>query len=254
MITRHTLQRSILASVLAVIGLMTAHVHAETQAQAGTQVHLGIGVAKPDAGIYAQLPALPQGCGFILRNVAPDGPAAKAGLGTMDIIWKLDGQLLVNENQMLVLLSHKNPGDEVKLAYFRSGQQHEATVTLLKRDKHPSYPAELVISPPIPGMAAMPMRVISYEERSASISDRMGTATLMLREGKPWLHVENSQGEETFNGYVVESSEIAMVPAVWRARLPVLRRSLDESTRLRKLPRVRRVASPQQRLATDGTP
>ena len=222
---------------MVVVCTITTDIFAESRAQAGARVHLGIGVAMPDEGIYAQLPALPKGCGFILRNVVADGPAAKAGLSAMDIIWKLDGQLLVNENQMLVLLSHKKPGDQVKIAYFRSGQANETTATLLKRDGDPSHPAELVISPPVPGVAAMPMRVISYEERSASITDRLGTATLMLREGKPWLHVENSQGEETFNGYVVESSEIARVPAAWRARLPVLKRSLDESTRLRKLPR-----------------
>lgn len=254
MTLQHTRMRTILIYSLIITGAMAAGVCAETPAHDGAQVHLGIGVAKPDKGIYAQLPALPKGCGFILRNVAPSGPAAKAGLKTMDIIWKLDGQLLVNENQMLVLLSHKNPGDEVKLAYFRSGQVNETKVTLMKRNNHPSHPAELVISPPVPGEAAMPMRVISYEERSASISDRLGTATLMLREGKPWLHVENSQGEETFNGYVVESSEIARVPAAWRARLPVLRRSLDESSRLRKLPRVRRVPSPTRRFAADSAP
>ena len=85
------------------------------------------------------------------------------------------------------------------------------------------------------------MRVISYEDRSASISDKTGTATLTYREGKLWLHVESNQGVETFNSFVSEKSEIAHVPAIWRSRLPLLQQSLEESIRLRRLPRVRHV-------------
>lgn len=212
---------------------------------------MGISVVKPGQSVYAQLPDLPKGCGFILQSVTPNGPAAKAGLGSMDIIWKFDDQLLINENQLLVLLSHKKPGDQVKVSYFRSGQAQELHVTLTERGNLPPHPGELVMTPPMPGQPAMPMRVISYEDRSASISDKLGTATLTFREGKPWLHVENDKGEETFNGYVMEASELAMVPAAWRSRLPVLRRSLEESIRLRKLPRVRRVPTPRQRIASD---
>ena len=93
------------------------------------------------------------------------------------------------------------------------------------------------------------MRVISYEDRSASISDNTGTAILTFREGKPWLHVESSRGEETFNDSVVNASDIARVPVVWRSRLPILQRSLEESIRLRRLPRVRWVPTPKPRIA-----
>ncbi len=215
------------------------------------QVHMGISVVKPGVGVYAQLPDLPKGCGFILQSVIAHGPAAKAGLKSMDIIWKLDGQLLINESQMLVLLSLKKPGDQMKVSYFRSGQSKILDVTLDARGDLPPHPGELAITPPTAGAPTMPMRIISYEDRSASISDKTGIATLTYREGKPWLHVENSKGEETFNGYVSESSGVAMVPAIWRSRLPVLQRSLEESIRLRKLPRVRRVPTPKQRVAVD---
>lgn len=224
---------------------------AESPSASAKQVHMGVGVAKPDAGVYAQLPGLPKGCGFILQSVTAGGSAAKAGLRPMDIIWKLDGQLLVNENQMLVLLSHKKPGDRVTVGYFRSGKSGQLQVTLDARGSLPPHPGELAMTPPLPGSPAMPMRVVSYEDRSASISDKTGIATLTYREGKPWLHVENARGEETYNGHIATSSELAMVPAAWRSRLPVLKRSLEESVRLRKLPRVRRVPAPRQRVAAE---
>ena len=222
------------------------------------QVHLGISVLKPQESIYAHLPELPKGCGFILQSVASGAPAAKAGLRPMDIIWKLDGQLLVNENQMLVLLSHKKPGDQVSIRYFRSGKSEQLDVTLDVRGDQPPYPGELAVGPPLPGSPVMPMRVISYEDRSASISDKPGTATLTYREGKLWLHVENAQGEETFNDYIDSAEQIAAVPSVWLSRLPVLKRALEESTRLRKLPRIRSIPRPKKRMAAetsaDGTP
>ena len=103
--------------------------------------------------------------------------------------------------------------------------------------------------PPVPGLPNQPMRVISYENRSASISDKTGTATLEYREGKLWLHVESNKGEETFNGTISNPTELARVPAVWASRLPILRNSLEESIRLRRLPRIRRVPSPRQHVA-----
>ncbi len=216
-------------------------------------MQLGVTVSKPTGVVYAQLPKLPRGSGFLLQTVTAKGSADVAGLQAMDIIWKLNGQILINENQMMILLSHHVPGDEVKMSYFHSGEAKETTLTLQGGVVRPPLPDALAsthISPAmLPIMASLPMRVISYEDRSASISDSNGMATLIFREGKPWLHVESSRGEETFNGPVSSASDIAGVPAVWRSRLPILQRSLEESVQLRRLPRVRRVPTPKQRIA-----
>lgn len=199
-------------------------------------VSLGVQVSKPQPAIYAQLPALPRGCGFVIQSVAPGGTAEAAGIRPMDVIWKLGDQILVNEGQMMTLLSHYIVGQEVKVNFFRSGKNEQATLHF-SNTLNDSGAHGVVLMPPLPA----PLKVISYEERSASISDKTGTATLTVREGKPWLQIENTHGEETFNGFIVKEEEISRVPLVWRNRLAVLKRSLDESTRLRKLPRVRRV-------------
>lgn len=202
------------------------------------KVSLGVSVVKPSSAMYAQLPALPAGSGFLLKSVKTGGTASTAGLQAMDLIWKLGDQVLINEAQMMVLLSHRQPGDKVHLSYFRSGVAKVAELELQQWQPSSPHPDVLAITTPPP---ALPMRVISYEDRSASISDQMGTATLTYREGKLWLHVESSKGVETFNDFVANPTQIAQVPSVWRSRLPVLQRSLEESVRLRRLPRVRHV-------------
>jgi hypothetical protein len=217
------------------------------------KVSLGVSVIKPDFSLYAQLPQLPSGCGFLLKSVTPDGSGDKAGLKPMDLIWKLGDQILINESQLLVLLSHRKPGEQVKLSYFRSGVPKVADVTLQAWTGTPPLPDVLAMGTPSPPLPLLPMRVISYEDRSASISDQSGTATLTYREGKLWLHVESAKGVETFNDFVSNDAEIARVPALWRNRLAVLQRSLEESVRLRRLPRVRHVprARPKARMARE---
>jgi len=207
------------------------------------RVSLGVSVIRPSAALYAQLPQLPSSSGFLLETVSVGGTADKAGLKTMDLIWKLGDQILINEAQMMVLLSHHRPRDKLQVSYFRSGVAKEATLDFQPWSGKLPHPDVLAIAPPLP---ALPMRVISYEDRSASISDKTGIATLTYREGKLWLHIESEKGVETFNQFVTNTSEISQVPPIWRNRLPILQRSLEESTRLRRLPRVRHV--PRTRL------
>lgn len=202
------------------------------------QVSLGVRVTKPSKALYAQLPSLPTGCGFLIESLVPGGAAASAGLQPMDLIWRLDEQILINEGQMMVLLSHRRPGQWLNVSYYRSGQAREARVCLQSRGQTPGFPDFIEAGTP---PSLLPMRVISYEDRSASISDQTGTATLTFREGKFWLRVESEKGVETYNDFVGGDSQLAQVPKVWRSRLPVLKRSLEESVKLRRLPRVRHI-------------
>lgn len=221
------------------------------QSEGDQKATLGVSVVKPSAALYAQLPDLPAGCGFLLQTVTSGGAASDAGLMPMDVIWKLNEQILINESQMMVLLSHAKPGDKLKVSFFRSGIAKHVEVVLHGANSKVRHPDVLAMAPPLP---VLPMRVISYEDRSASISDKTGTATLTYREGKLWLHVESEKGVEVFNNFVTEPSQIAAIPTVWRNRLPVLQRSLEESIRLRKLPRVRHVPRmPKKERIVGGT-
>lgn len=228
-------------------------------------VRLGISVERPGDSLYAQLPKLQRGSGFLLKAISAGSSAKLAGLKPMDIITKLDDQLLINENQLMTLLSMRRPGDQVSVTYLRSGMENVATLKLQKAKIALPPSRSVAASPNLPSIQAglsaerqpsqseqawvFPMRTINYENRSASISDTKGTATLMVREGKPWLRVESPKGFEEYNGPVTAADDIANVPLVWRDRLPILQRSLEESVRLRRVPRIRYVPKQKHQFA-----
>ncbi|GAA4910349.1 S1C family serine protease [Streptomyces coeruleoprunus] len=66
--------------------------------------------------------------------VAPNGPAAKAGLKPGDVIVRF-GDRVIDSGPTLIseIWTHK-PGDTVKLTYERGGQQHEVEITLGSRE------------------------------------------------------------------------------------------------------------------------
>ena len=73
------------------------------------------------------------------------------------------------------------------------------------------------------------MHVVSYEDKSATITDDNGTATLKINDGKPWLVILTSEGEESFNAVVDDSSDLSEVPSTWKSKVPMLQRSLKVS-------------------------
>ncbi len=79
-------------------------------------------------GPIAQRTGLPQG--LYVTSVQAGGPAAIAGLRRGDVITEIDGQPATTTDQLVELTITKQAGDKVDLAYVRSGQPHETTVTL----------------------------------------------------------------------------------------------------------------------------
>jgi serine protease Do len=68
--------------------------------------------------------------GAYLEQVVPKGPAARAGLRNGDVIVAADGVSVLTYDQLVVAVTHRNPGDRLSLTYFRGSKQHTATVTL----------------------------------------------------------------------------------------------------------------------------
>jgi membrane-associated protease RseP (regulator of RpoE activity) len=92
---------------------------------------LGVGVDEAPAALNSQL-RLDPGVGLVVTFVAPDSPAAKAGLQKNDLLVELEGQSLVLPAQLRKMVQSRKEGSLVKLAYFRGGKKEAVTATLAK--------------------------------------------------------------------------------------------------------------------------
>lgn len=72
------------------------------------------------------------GVGLVVTYLAPDGPAAKAGLQKNDVLIDYNGQPLVLPEQLRKLVRVGKVGEEVKLGYLRQGERQTVELTLGK--------------------------------------------------------------------------------------------------------------------------
>ena len=92
-----------------------------------TRGRIGVQIQDLDQSL-AQSFGLPKSEGALVSKVDPNGPAAKAGLRTGDVILAVDGQPI---NQMTVLpsvIAAKKPGTDITLGVWRDGKQQDIDV------------------------------------------------------------------------------------------------------------------------------
>lgn len=68
--------------------------------------------------------------GVLVAYVAPNGPAAKAGIKVNDVITSFQGQNVTEASQLTKLLWEYNVGDTVQLTIWRGNSQQTVSVTL----------------------------------------------------------------------------------------------------------------------------
>ncbi len=114
---------------------------------------VGIAMEPVHDVVRAQLSLAP-GEGIVVSHVAPDSPAAKAGLQPNDILLRFEDQILLEPLQLRKLIAMKKPGDTVKLGYLRKGERKDASVTLVEHEIEPmeNNPAQW-----LKGMPGFPM-------------------------------------------------------------------------------------------------
>lgn len=93
---------------------------------------LGVSVDPLPEMVRAQLP-IEGTAGVIVRHVAADSPASKAGLLENDVLVKLDDQQLFNHEQLHGLVSGHKEGDTVTLSLLRKGKATSVQATLVKK-------------------------------------------------------------------------------------------------------------------------
>lgn len=214
----------------------------------GTSPWLGLRVAKVVPELRSQVPELPPGVGFTVESLDTGGPADAAGLRRHDIIWRMEGQFLVNEAQLAVLLGLKRPGQEVEIEYFRAAKPQKLKLTLgaappgflLSVDE---VGERVVISPPD---RAMPVRIVDVPSRTASIENIDGKAVLVRTEKGYGATISAPDGRTLWEGPVPFRGSPDKAPVAWRERIESLRNALDQASPChRRVPRLRILPPPQ---------
>ncbi|MEK7950350.1 PDZ domain-containing protein [Luteolibacter soli] len=184
---------------------------------------LGLTVDPLDDAVRAHVPALPQGIGFVVTDVAAGSPAEKSGVKTYDIFWKLGDQLIANKAQLYTLLRLHKDGDEVKLGLYRSGESLTIPVVLGHPQENQAL-AQLPIKPVI--LPDTPMKVLNPAERSATIDTADGKAVLSLVNGQSEVKIADKNGNVLFEGPTKDAQGVSLVPDAWKSRVGALERAL----------------------------
>jgi serine protease Do len=97
--------------------------------------------------------------GVILGDVAPNGPAAAAGLRAGDIILALDGKRMENGRQFRVNLYSRNVGDVAAVDILRGDLKLTAKVQVVERESETSRLSDLVT----PENTIRPLGILALE-------------------------------------------------------------------------------------------
>lgn len=200
---------------------------------------LGVKISRPGAEVRAHLPGLPKGTGFVIERAEAQGPAKAAGLLANDVIWKLDGQLLVNEAQLAVLLGQHRPGDEVEIDYYRFGKQASTKLILGEAPLGVGFDVKRGLPPLVTAQAlpGMPTRIVNVPSRTASIDNEDGRAVLTMDRTGIHLVISDDQGRTSHEGPLFDVKGRITVPVEWRERVESLHAALIESIQRAQPPR-----------------
>lgn len=148
-------------------------------AKAPAKPFIGLGTSDVPAFLGKHL-KLPEDSGILVRDLAPDGPAAKAGLEIDDVITELDGKQVGSHQDMVDHILAKQPGDKVTLKFIHEGSPADATVTLGERPAEMDQPENAMgIREGIIEMPGMPGNLppeIQKQIREAMENGRNGNA------------------------------------------------------------------------------
>jgi len=105
---------------------MSKHVLTGGSVLATVALIVGAAIVAPTAAAQAVDPEV----GMVIVSVAPDGPAAAAGVVRGDILQAFDGQALQDLSDLRDLLAEREPGDEVTLTVLHGDDLRTLEATL----------------------------------------------------------------------------------------------------------------------------
>jgi C-terminal processing protease CtpA/Prc len=100
--------------------------------------HLGVSVESVTRENMGSFKLSGEPRGLVVREVAADGPAAKAGLQKNDVILRFDGEQVSSAQKLQRLISESAPEHTARLSISRNGAEQELSVTLGRRENFTS--------------------------------------------------------------------------------------------------------------------
>jgi 2-alkenal reductase len=95
--------------------------------------YLGVSSAEETPGFQGPGNPANNQRGALIANVAPDGPAAAAGIQSGDIITKAGETDIRNFDDLLSVIAYHRPGEQLALTVLRGGKEQQVTITLGER-------------------------------------------------------------------------------------------------------------------------
>ncbi len=196
--------------------------------------YLGVATSPATETLAEQL-RLPPGVGLVVDFVAPESPAAKAGLRQHDVLRKLDDQLLINAPQLAVLVRMHKPADEVALTILRGGEEEKVPVALGETEQVAGaatpWPPHGFVMPERGGLSLDDLIArrggawrggFAVPGASTTFSDGQHTLSVTSRNSRKHLVAKDTDGKVVFEGPIQTEDERAKVPEEIRRKLDKL--------------------------------
>lgn len=95
--------------------------------------YLGVSFQEIDDDNMAEALGVPKNSGGLIRAVTPGGPADRAGLQQGDVITKINGRPVNEDDRMAYLVANLQPGSRIPMEIVRNGQRRNLTVAIGER-------------------------------------------------------------------------------------------------------------------------
>jgi serine protease Do len=170
-----------------------------------------------EIGIYAQTITpliaealgLSSDAGVILSDVAPTGPAGRAGLRPGDLVLTLDGKRMENGRQLRVNLYTRGIGDTVAIEAQRADKVFTAKVTVVERDDDAGKLSDLINQQS--GVPSLGILALDLSPRVAAILPPLrrdkGVVVATVSAGAPFSQQGRLQAGDviySLNGKIIE--------------------------------------------------
>ncbi len=149
---------------------------------------LGVYTEEGSEALSSQL-GLDAGVGLVVGYVAPDSPAAKAGLKKNDVLVECEGQILVHPAQLRKLVRMRQVGDSIKLVFYRAGKKQTVSVTLAKG------PAEFGLEDVMPDQGPA-LRDLQQQLRDLPVRDALREQIESVKKSLKNAHLDQKKVKE----------------------------------------------------------